>query len=392
MSKRGAQAKRETRAPRTGGGLSAALAAFAQNGQLGDLEHDLVIQLANALGLTPIPDDGKGASLASLNQLAAASTLCAGAPNLLTIGRPFSGRRVVIVGAGPSLEHAAPHLERWARSSIVLAVNTSARRVCKHVRPDLVLIADPLDHSDQLAGVTSDVVALATMAHPATWEAAASVGRRAFLAIGRPGIDAIRPWIDWRTGGVCPMAVHLAALLGADEIVLAGVDLALARDGSAFASGMLPVQRPEMRLAATVGWDGEPRQVREDWQMQHRVLEGFAATHQGAVRLVNASLGGARIEGWEHVAPADLDVPAGEIARPAIDLARGRCLTEEESFAFASQTVLACRAAIAARDAQQRGDEITLAAATAQARGLVGLSVAERARVAERILAATGLR
>jgi hypothetical protein len=143
------------------------------------------------------------------------------------------GPPVFLAAAGPSLEEAGPFLGEIARRCLVVAVDTSLRFLqSAGVEPDFVVAVDPqywnFRHLDGAPAPRSRLVAESAV-YPAVLRHPFG---EAFLAgslfpLGRFIEDRVDPKGNLGAGGsVATTAWDFARLLGAGEIVSAGLDLA----------------------------------------------------------------------------------------------------------------------------------------------------------------------
>lgn len=145
------------------------------------------------------------------------------------------GRVALVVGAGPSLDETLPKVARWAFHPLVLSTD-SALRACEAtgLRPALVVSLDPEKRFSACAppGYREGLALLGSEAHPSwsrRWEGRAMYlsGRNVcedFLeqrGLERPPCEAVN--------NVGRTALALADFLGAEAIVLVGLDLAHGR-------------------------------------------------------------------------------------------------------------------------------------------------------------------
>ena len=158
-------------------------------------------------------------------------------PYLVTGDKPLEGSTVYVVGAGPSLSRALPHLADLSRHGYVFAVNASARAVARVTPPDVVVVRESVDVAGQLEGVEASLIALDLCASPAVWDVCRGRNAGWFIAgaVQHFGLAArlgVRPL--FAGSSAITAAVALAHELGAWRIVLVGCDLAFA-DGLAYA-------------------------------------------------------------------------------------------------------------------------------------------------------------
>jgi Protein of unknown function DUF115 len=268
-------------------------------------------------------------------------------PSFLALARQYRGVPAFIVGAGPSLGKNGRLLAEATKKGIVIALNSSAQALDGYgVEPQVLACMESIDVSHlfaQVSYVDRVVRAISLTAHPQSlrtgkgpllpvFEGIPQLNAPLTSLLGFPGIPV--------SGSVSTLAFSLAERLGCSPIVFVGQDLAYT-DGKAYASGT-PYQDSRVRVAA----DG--RTLEHDWcqtlknthnhgpnKMQERepLCEvaawggqgtamstlGFSAVRdwleaafrvlsreRPEIRLINATEGGARIEGFEECRLADL--------------------------------------------------------------------------------------
>jgi len=265
----------------------------------------------------------------------------ASVPTLDGLGRPLDGVPAFLVAAGPSLDRNRHLLSAAAERGAVFAVNTSAPAIAAVGAPiDLLVVLEMLDVSRNME-VARDVTRAIALD--------VSAGRANYDVLDAPAVaycgDATHyRWLADRIGtapvgyggSVATAAFALAARLGADPIVLLGQDLAytggrgyasdtlfdettVRRDGRHLViervaaweeitrSGGLKVPgkvRPCVDLPAW-GGEGEVMSTHE-LVCFLRWFEGAARAMKGTRRLVNATEGGASIDGFEETPLAAL--------------------------------------------------------------------------------------
>ena len=268
-------------------------------------------------------------------------------PTFLALAGQYQGVPAFIVGAGPSLGKNGRLLAEAAQKGIVFALNSSARALDSYgVEPQVLACMESIDVSHLFEGVSYiDRVARAVSmtAHPRNLRTGGGPLLPIFEGIqqqdlpltallGFPGLSV--------SGSVSTVAFSLAQRLGCSPIVFVGQDLAYT-DGRAYAVGTA-YEDSRVRLAA----DGQS--LEHDWcetlknthnQGENKMTDrepllevtawggvgkamstiGFSAVRSWLesaaitlakarpdTRLVNATEGGARIEGYEECRLADL--------------------------------------------------------------------------------------
>lgn len=263
-------------------------------------------------------------------------------PCFLGLAEKYKNVPAFIVGAGPSLGKNGELLADAAKKGIVFAVNSSALALARRgVTPQVVACMESIDLSKLLAQVPyiDDVVrAFSLTAHPRTLR----TGKGPLLPVYE-GLPQLTPLLSLGQapglavcGSVSTLAFSLAQRLGCSPIVLVGQDLAYT-DGLTYASGT-PYEGSRVnvsadgtsleheRSATLLATNGdltvkEPLQRVPAWGGHGTVAStiGFSAVRSWLElaadvlahecpeqRVVNASEGGAHIEGFEESTLADV--------------------------------------------------------------------------------------
>ena len=252
----------------------------------------------------------------------------------------FKGRPGVVVGAGPSLDQNIETLAALQNRAVICAVNSSLLPLDRAgIRPHLCAVAESQPGIvRQFEGVRclGDVTVVpGPHVNPGVYEQPA---RRFLPALAKAGTagewlhHVLRAKSDLLGGGsVSCLAFRLLDFLGCDPIILVGQDCAHGAN-SAHAEGSVtadsthevmtePSPRGDGMLRV---WNKEHDHYRDDiyWMVEGwggigKVLtpaalnvyrmwfESAALQHQDR-RLINATEGGARIDGWEEHHLADV--------------------------------------------------------------------------------------
>ncbi len=282
-------------------------------------------------------------------------------PGFLALTGKYRGVPAFIVGAGPSLGKNGSALLQAQKKGLVFALNSSARALDRlGVEPQVVGCMESIDVSHLLRDVSyidRAIRAFSLTAHPntlrtgtgallPTWEGLAQLAAPLRELTGLPGLAV--------SGSVSTLIFALAQRLGCSPIVFVGQDLAYT-DGRAYAAGTpyedSRVERSEDGRSIRLDWsetlkathrieghtmhDREPLTEALAWGGQGRVLTSIAFTsvrgwlESAAVvlsrespetRLVNATEGGSRINGFEEIALAELLETLPDHAITASDL------------------------------------------------------------------------
>lgn len=255
----------------------------------------------------------------------------------------YQGKPAVIVSSGPSLDAAIPQLKALANRAVIIAVGRSLRPLMQAgIQPDFAVFLDyegPAAHLRDLPESTADIsFILGPFAERCAFEVPA---KHRFLAslFKYPNLTT---WLDDTLGRkthpvdvegtVSYMGMQAAYLMGCNPIILAGQDLALQAD-SHYAAGSGTTQTEidaeghlimrdsesfsgtRLKLVDVQGQNGDMLKTTPDYLLFKGCFESFAELshhREPERRLINASLGGAMIDGFElaSVETALADCPA----------------------------------------------------------------------------------
>jgi hypothetical protein len=283
-------------------------------------------------------------------------------PSIAGLRGALAGVPAVVVSAGPSLDRNIAQLPALKGRVVIIAINQTVRALARAgVTPDLTVTIESLDVGYHFEG--------ATAAQVGTLVLGASVAPSLFQVPSRRTLtftadDLSEGWIyeamseraSVESGGtVATTALALAAFLGCTPVISVGRDLALAgtryyaegaADGGhdptltasgdqitfannaskrrvAEGAGGDPAALERLlagqvsRLVPVPGFFGEPVTSTElftyELRLLREVLRGLAAD----TRFINATEGGAFIEGMEHLTLAQA---VGDLGRAAVDV------------------------------------------------------------------------
>jgi len=234
-------------------------------------------------------------------------------PGVQALDDAFAGRPAVVVGAGPSLNDVLPVLAEHARRFVVISTGTALRALRRaNIRPDLVVSVD----ASHLTGAQFTVdcsdlyLACSLLAFPPVLtrfkglfgsSMNANPISRWLAALGAPKGELIA------AGTVTTTAIDLAVRMGCGPVIVVGADLSFADDGTTHADHTMYHGRrldPERLVRVPGNYQAEVRTT-EQFRCYIELLQDYVRNHP-AVRFINATTRGARIEGLELVRPGAL--------------------------------------------------------------------------------------
>ena len=145
----------------------------------------------------------------------------------------FQQKEVVLVAAGPSLDHSLEFLKEAKGNKVIVAVSTVLKKLLKlGINPDYVIVMDSqqrtIGHIDGIEGTNIPLIVDTT----AYWEFAAKYAGKKYLAYQK-GYESAEEMANilqcklYETGGsVITLALDIVLKLGAKAVYLVGVDLA----------------------------------------------------------------------------------------------------------------------------------------------------------------------
>jgi|GEM_PF-443479 len=245
------------------------------------------------------------------NTLANLSDIFRSAP-ITSFYNRFNGVPGILVAAGPSLDKNIQLLKNAQSKTVIVCVGTALRPLLRAgIRPDFVLAMDSSDITlAQYEGITDTA---------GMWLCAEVAVSPKIIKLFSPRVSFYRAMENplfshfydkeeaaksYLVGGgsVSNSGLRLMNRMGFDPIVFVGLDLCVEPDGRSHASGTmhegrcLPVEQKELGFFEIPG-NYEPVVVTpKNFYVFIRWTEAFIAKNPGR-RYINASAGGARIEG-----------------------------------------------------------------------------------------------
>lgn len=262
-------------------------------------------------------------------------------PPIDSLRSAFSGVPMIIAGAGPSLQKNA-HLLREAKGkAVIVAAITAYKPLLKHgVVPDFVIASEKVDLPEYFTYGEDDMktrLILAEVANPGMFERKVRekfVFFNPFVTLSRSQAPLWGSSYYPSTGGsVTTAAFDIGIMFGCNPIVLVGQDLCFGENGTHVPGGVYISQdvkidrekgkvsieedyvtlndkaKSEFDLLWLKGLDGSPVASKFDWVTFHQWFENYALALKregSSIELINATEGGAWIEGMEHTTLAQV--------------------------------------------------------------------------------------
>ncbi len=247
----------------------------------------------------------------------------------------FKGIPMVIVGAGPSLEKNV-HLLREMKGKVLIVAAISAYMPLLHygVVPDLIVCGEKMDLPGHFTGGEEDSrvrLLLSDVVHPNMLRRKA---RGKFIFVSTFMRLSLRHAGFWGQnycpdvgGSVTTTALSIGVDFGCDPVVMIGQDLAFGdhsthAEGATYSdqslhfeeNGTVTIQeryanseervQSEHKVLWLDGVDGQRVRSKFDWVTFHSWFVEYMRRHHEAespTRVINATEGGAYIEGMEHM-------------------------------------------------------------------------------------------
>lgn len=251
----------------------------------------------------------------------------------------FKGVPMVVAGAGPSLKKNAHLLKGLKGKAIIVAAVTAYKPLLKFgVIPDFVIAAEKVDLPEYFTYGEEDLKTrfiLGEVSHPNMFDREVGGKFVYFNAYNRLSLEQAKFWgsdyFPSSGGSVTTSAFDMGLMFGCDPIIFVGQDLSFG-DGRTHVPGGVYVDQniridrekaeilieedyitPEMTegklkhrfaLLWLKGLDGKPVASKYDWVTFHQWFEKMMANlieNGSSTRVINATEGGAYIEGMEHI-------------------------------------------------------------------------------------------
>ncbi len=288
-------------------------------------------------------------------------------PPVDTLRGRFRDIPLIIVGAGPSLKKNAHLLRDIKGKALIIAAATAYRPLVRYgVVPDFVISAEKTDLPAYFTYGEEDRrirLLLGEISHPNMFKRDTKGKFVYFNGFVELSIKQAKFWgsdyLALAGGSVTTTALDMGIMLGCNPIVFIGQDLAFG-EGTTHADGCVYVDQNivldtkknevhirERHIADTKsytvsfkllwlkGVNGRPVPSKYDWVTFHKWFEDYMRElnkEKASVKVINATEGGAYIEGMEHTTlkevidnfivsskPVEEIIQEAESSRPPID-------------------------------------------------------------------------
>jgi len=234
----------------------------------------------------------------------------------------FRGLPCVVVASGPSLDESLPYLQRLKGRAVLIACGSATRSLIDAgANPELSVAIESNDITYQFDGLdlTRTYLALLSRVHPALWRLEPR-GFFGFAPAERMDASILnmfgRASILDVGGSVSTAAFEIGRSMGANPIILVGLDLAFDTSGRSHATGcgtgkedfygeLKPERADHLKrygIFFVEGCDGGRVATRLAWMDYLLWFERrIGALRKRGVTVINASERGARISGAERM-------------------------------------------------------------------------------------------
>ncbi len=240
--------------------------------------------------------------------------------------KPFAGKPVILVSAGPSLNRNIDALARARGRAVIVSVGTALKALLRHgIRPDVVVA---VDGSHKMMGQfqDADLEGIYLVSSSCLYPEIVRLFQGRCFVFG--GSNEILSWLSpvigdkgsLAVGGtVAVSALDLAFRGGAQTVLLVGQDLSYLDDGTTHASGtMYDGQKGDVKQWRKVPGNYAPEVYTDSMFYTYLKLMERLISALPALKVVNCTAGGARILGTELMdLDAALDLYCAQSVAPA---------------------------------------------------------------------------
>jgi len=241
------------------------------------------------------------------NAVANLPSLFAGTP-MKNLRGQFKGIPAVCVAAGPSLDNVIPDLKRLENHTLLIACDSAVNTLLKSgIRPHIVVTTDIFETNiDKLKphfeALRETVFIYSIESNPENVRLYLGSKRVAVSAYSKLLLFWLNPTLKLQSKfpamtSVSHMAIFSAIALGADPIVMVGMDLAYSKGKSHSFDSAFFHSLDQNKLVSTLGNDGSMIPSAPQFVADKLLIEKIVG--QTSARFINTSLNGAYIAGTE---------------------------------------------------------------------------------------------
>lgn len=223
----------------------------------------------------------------------------------------FKGIPAIITSAGPSLVKNIAQLKEFEDRAVIFSVGASLRVVKKQhkINPDFSVFIDVTDRAYYQVDGIPDIDQMNYILQPYAYHKFyEDKAKRKFTYLAAN--DNFCNWMAshmkldiksyYNRGTVAMSALYAAFNFGCNPIILLGQDLAFTEDGKIYADETINTEGIVDDIKVK-GWNGEMLPTNSSYMVFKRYYESIAQEWKNKVRIINATEGGALLEGIEHM-------------------------------------------------------------------------------------------
>lgn len=227
----------------------------------------------------------------------------------------FRGKPAIIMSGGPSLLKNIDQVREYNDKAVLFSIGGALKKAQKHnVRPDFGVFIDVYPPTHQTEGIDF-IDQLNLIMQPSTNEHVYTLdSKRKFVYLASNDYfsqciaELLKLDIEhfYNRGTVSIAALYAAINFGCDPIILVGSDLAFTKSGQQYADdSMLNIYKPKSEIEVPAADGSGMLPTSGSYASFIRYYENLAKELNGRVRIINATEGGALINGFEHMSFKD---------------------------------------------------------------------------------------
>jgi hypothetical protein len=224
----------------------------------------------------------------------------------------FSDIPAIIISPGPSLKKNIEQVKKYSDNAVIFCIGGAVRLVKEQnkIHPDFSVYIDVNKAIEKQLDDVNNIDKLNFITQPSVNKAIYNQNsKRNFVYL--PCNDHFSNWLAAKLklnnkhyinrGTVAVSALYAAINFGCNPIIMVGQDLAYNKEGNVYADDKLFNPHKKAQQLIVPGWHGEKVTTNTDYAIFRRYYEEIASEYKDKVRIINATEGGAYIEGLEHI-------------------------------------------------------------------------------------------